>query len=116
MDTLDLSEISDDVALEQLGARLSRYRLNRTLTQAHLAHEAGLSRKTVSKAELGQPIDLISLVRILRALKLNSSLDGLLPPEPESPLRVAAQELTLRRRARPRASDGKKDVNRPWPD
>jgi transcriptional regulator with XRE-family HTH domain len=114
MDMIDLSESGDESVLAQLGRRIARYRLNRNMTQAQLAHAGGLSRKTVSRAERGESIDLVSLVRVLRGLNLNTSLDALMPAEPQSPLRVAREIGAQRQRARPGAPTRTSRAGLPW--
>ena len=58
---------SDDAALETLGRRLARHRLNRNLTQAALAAQAGVSTPTVQRIEQGHSSQAANLIRILRA-------------------------------------------------
>lgn len=90
-------ESNDEAALQALGQRLARHRLNRNQTQEALAREAGVARVTVSKAENGRVIDTQSLLRILRALGL--SLDVLAPEPRISPVALARAEGRVRERA-----------------
>jgi transcriptional regulator with XRE-family HTH domain len=94
---------SDTAILKDIGERLSRVRLDRDRTQAELARAAGVSRRTVSKAENGHVIDSQSLVRILRALDLLAGLDTLIPAPRVSPVALARD----RGRVRERASGGR---------
>lgn len=96
---LDLT-LDDQTILEELGARLARYRLNRNLKQEALADQAGVSRATVARLEKGSPTSLTNLIRILRALNLLENLDALLPEPPLSPI----QQLRTKKRQRRRAS------------
>ena len=50
---------------------LRRIRLSRALTQTELAHEAGVSRNTIARAELGFPLRVTSLRKIARALDVS---------------------------------------------
>lgn len=95
--------MSDEVILQTLGERLARYRLDRNLTQEAVAHEAGVARRTVSRAENGHPVDTQNLIRILRALGLLERLDDFLPERRPSPLALA--EGRGRQRARARSDD-----------
>lgn len=90
---------SDEVVLRVVGERLARLRLERNLTQAQLAREAGLAQRTVTRIEAGGPATLASLVRILRALNVIDSLNQFLPPPVPSPIEALERWGKQRRRA-----------------
>jgi len=94
------SSASDARLLQILGERISQRRLQRNRSQAHLATEAGGSKRTVERVEAGGSIQLSNFIRILRALDLLDGLDALLPEPLPSPL----QQLKLQGRKRQRAS------------
>lgn len=81
-----LGQHSDEAVLAELGTRLSTVRLSRDLTQAQLAHDAGVSKSTVERIEAGQSAQLTSFIRILRALGLLASLEVALPPPQPGPM------------------------------
>jgi putative transcriptional regulator len=91
--------------LGELGKRLARLRLQRNLTQRQLADEAGVDRKAVLRLEAGEPVQLITLVRVLRALGRLASLDGLLASAQPSPIELLELHGRARQRARPRARE-----------
>lgn len=101
------SEMSDRAILKELGLRISRYRLNRNMTQSALAIESGISRATVQRVERGASIQLSKLVRILRVLNLITNMDSFVPEPPVSPL----QQLEMRGKTRQRAPSLEKDDN-----
>ena len=90
---------TDQAILAELGARLSRYRLERNLTQAALAQEAGVSRSTVEKIESGAVVALDSFIRILRVLGLVSRLDSVIAEPPPSPMDRLRRSGARRQRA-----------------
>ena len=92
-------EPTDRLLLEQLGDRLSAHRLNRNLTQADLAREAGISKSTVERLESGQSSQLSSLLRVLRVLDLLPGLEQLVPPLPPSPVEQWRHRRPRRQRA-----------------
>lgn len=115
----DFSLMGDDAVLAALGERLARYRLNANRSQAEVAREAGVSRRTLSKLENGHVIDSRSLVRLLRALGLLDELARLVPPPRPSPVALAESQGRVRERASGRR---KQDEQEPdsgewrWPD
>jgi transcriptional regulator with XRE-family HTH domain len=94
-------QLTDAAILRELGARLAATRLGRNLTQAALAEQAGVSKRTLERLESGEvATQLAGFVRVCRALGLTERL-GLLVPEPvPSPL----AQLKLQGRQRRRAS------------
>ena len=93
------SQLSDTACLHALGERLARLRLNRNQTQADLAHEAGVSLRTVLRLEQGESVQLTNLLRLLRALDLLGNLEALVPEPAESPLQQLKRQGRMRRRA-----------------
>jgi transcriptional regulator with XRE-family HTH domain len=77
---------TDETILADLGARLSTVRLSYDLTQAQLAHNAGVSKRTVERIEAGQSTQLTSFIRILRGLNLLDRLEQFLPPPQPGPM------------------------------
>jgi len=91
---------SDDALLKQLGERLLQYRLNKNMTQAALAKEAGVSARTINRIEHGHSTQLSNLIRLLRSLGLLENMDALVPEPAMSPM----QQLKLQGKNRQRGS------------
>ncbi len=89
----------DDAVVAEIGRRVRDWRLRRNVTQADLAHEAGVTRLTVSRLEHGDGSTLTTLARVLRALDLLEHLDRAVPPTPPSPIAAVEREGTRRQRA-----------------
>jgi transcriptional regulator with XRE-family HTH domain len=94
-------QLSDEEALADLGSRLARVRLDRNLTQATLAAEAGVSTSTVKRLEAGGSTQLTNLMRVLRALGLLANLAALVPVPAVRPLEVLERHGGRRQRASP---------------
>lgn len=95
-----------------LCSRIESIRLNRNITQADLAQEAGVSTRTIRRMEQGKGVSLATFIRVLKALKLLERLDILLPPEHVQPIERVQKNVRPRERAsgkRKRDSD-----NTPW--
>ena len=96
------NQVVDEVILRELGERLARVRLERNLTQAGLAEQAGVSKRTVERMEAGGVTQLVNLVRVCRVLDLLERFEALIP-EPVSPV----AQLKQRGKERKRASSSK---------
>ena len=101
-----LDNMTDNALLEELGRRLARRRLDLQLTQAKLAEQAGVSKRTVERMESGAAAQTLSLIRILRVLDLLHGFDQLVPetgPRPMDLLKLKGKER--RRASSSRAAD-----------
>lgn len=95
------TQLTDDVILAELGHRLAQVRLERNLTQAQLALEAGVSKRTIERLEKGSAAtQLSSIIRLCRVLDLLERLELLVPEPVPSPM----AQLQLRGKQRQRAS------------
>jgi transcriptional regulator with XRE-family HTH domain len=95
---------TDNAVLSEIGNRLTQTRLAFNLTQAQLAEQAGVSKRTVERLEAGAVATQLSgFIRVCRVLKLLDHFDSLIPESMPSPI----AELKLRGKQRQRASGGK---------
>lgn len=92
---------SDRAVLKELGRRLRDARLERNLSQAQVAEQAGVGRVTLQRMEAGESPSLINFVRVMRALDLLEGLERLLPTPGPSPIDEFERRGRRRRRARP---------------
>jgi transcriptional regulator with XRE-family HTH domain len=99
--------LTDTAVLQEIGGRLERRRIDVGLTQAQLAEEAGISKRTVERIEAAHSTDFVMLLRVLRVLKLFETLDQLVPELPLSPLML----LKGRGRARKRVGHSRRAPN-----
>ena len=89
--------LADEAIMAMLGERLMQSRVSRGKTQAKLAAEAGVAKRTVERVESGESIQLLTLVRLCRVLGLMDGLDQLVPEQGPSPMAL----LKDKTRARP---------------
>ncbi|GAB3733844.1 helix-turn-helix domain-containing protein [Luteimonas pelagia] len=103
----------DDAAiLAELGARLAGLRLACDRTQADVAAEAGISKRTLERLEGGASTQTVNLVRVLRALDALGGLETALPPAGPGPMQLLRGGGRPRRRASGDASAG--SGRAPW--
>lgn len=105
---------TDQALLGELGDWLGRERLRRNVTQAELAHEAGVSKRTVERLERGESVQLASLLRVLRALGLTQQLRVLLPEATPSPIERLRGKSSSRKRASPARSESPETTAWQW--
>ena len=110
-------DLADVAVLHEIGDRVERRRIDAGLTQAQLAEEAGISKRTVERIEAGHSTDFVMLLRVLRVLKLLGVLDQLVPDLPQSPLTLLKGRGRLRKRVghSRRSPDGTAAPKQPAP-
>ncbi|HWM27695.1 MAG TPA: helix-turn-helix transcriptional regulator [Woeseiaceae bacterium] len=98
------AELTDDTVLQLLGTRIKQHRLEAGMTQAELAGEAGVGKRTLERIEAGEVSGLLTLVRLLRVLKLIEGLDRLVPEIKPGPITQLKTKGKRRKRvAHPRS-------------
>ena len=96
--------LSDEVMLSELGRRIARIRVERGYTQAVLAEQAGISKRTLERLEAGASCQLNSFIRVLRVLGLLGGLEQLLPAARPGPMALLHGKGKQPQRARPSSS------------
>ncbi len=95
---MNIENQSSSAIAQILGERLRHARLNQDLTQAQLAANSGVSRKSVLNAEKGQA-QLEVFISIMAALGLTQHLNQFLPVPTISPVQLAKLKGKQRKRA-----------------
>ncbi|MCC7333172.1 MAG: helix-turn-helix transcriptional regulator [Flavobacteriales bacterium] len=86
--------------LELIGKKLQEYRVSKNISQKQLSKITGVSRSRISDIENGSPSSLVSLIEIMRALKILDNIELLIPSVVKSPREVLKETLKKRKRAR----------------
>jgi transcriptional regulator with XRE-family HTH domain len=81
--------------------RLESIRLSRNMTQRQLAKEAGVSPRTIGRLAQGEGVSLDTFIRVLTALKIQQSLESLLPDPTVRPIERVGATAGERKRAHP---------------
>jgi transcriptional regulator with XRE-family HTH domain len=92
------ADLTDDAVLREIGRRLERQRIEAGLTQASLAAQAGVAKRTLERIEAGRSAELVTLLRLLRTLKLVDGVETLVPDPPPSPIALLRHEGKRRQR------------------
>ncbi len=104
--------LADEAILAELGERITRRRLELQLTQAEVAEQAGVGKRTVERIEAGASAQMLSIIRLLRVLDLMPGLEGLIPDAGPRPMDLLKRKGKLRQRASKRKSENR--VEEPW--
>ncbi|MBW6511080.1 MAG: helix-turn-helix domain-containing protein [Desulfuromonadaceae bacterium] len=107
---------SDKTVLEEIGHRLSRLRIERGRTQASLAREAGVSKRTVERIEAGESTQSSTLVRVMRALDILDALYAAIPSSGPRPMNLLKLHGKERQRASSKTQKNPVDDNWQWGD
>lgn len=92
--------LGDEAILSELGHALAERRIGMGLTQAELAKQAGIGKRTVERIEGGNSCQTSALIRVLRVLGLQDQLRQLIPSSGPSPIAL----LKLKKKERKRVS------------
>lgn len=92
--------VNEKAWLAEVGERVARLRIDLGLSQAALAEQAGIGKRTLERLESGHSVQLSNFLRVLRVLGRLEGLEGLLPEGGPRPMDL----LKLRGRERQRAS------------
>lgn len=93
-------ELTDAAVLKELGERIAWARIEQNRTQAALAEEAGVSKRTIERLESGEVATQLSgFLRVCRVLGLLDRLENFLPEAGASPMAQLKQAGRRRQRA-----------------
>ena len=104
--------LAEDAILAEIGERIARRRLDLQLTQADVAEQAGVAKRTVERIEAGASAQMSSIIRILRVLDLLPGLDRMIPEAGPRPMNLLKQKGKARQRASRRHRSDRS--NKPW--
>lgn len=106
----------DDRILAELGERIARCRLDLQFTQAMLAEQAGVAKRTVERIEAGASAQMSSMIRILRVLELLPNLDRMIPEAGPRPMDLLKRKGKVRQRASAHRVTEQSDEPWSWDD
>lgn len=109
-------QLTDDAVLSELGQRITHRRLELQYTQADVAEQAGVAKRTVERIEAGGSAQVSTLIRILRALDLLADLNHIIPEAEPGPMDLLKQGSLKRQRASSRPYPRPSDPPWTWND
>ncbi len=101
---IDVTFASSEAIEAAIGEQLRAIRLSGNISQAQLAGQAGVSRRTITRLESGDGTSLDTFIRVVQALGLADHLNSLLPTPEVRPIERVRGRGRERQRARPAAN------------
>ena len=71
--------------ISELGKKVKTYRIMKELSQQDLCDKTGVSKRSISRLELGESVQVDNLFKILIALDLGGNIDMLVPDQTKRP-------------------------------
>jgi transcriptional regulator with XRE-family HTH domain len=81
-----------------VGEKIRAFRLSKNILQEELAEKAGLSLSVLQRLENGQPVKLSTLIKVMKALRLEDWFDTIAPFSTVNPLLMVDDEPRQRAR------------------
>jgi len=104
--------LAEEAILTEIGERIARRRLDLELTQAAVAEQAGIAKRTLERVEAGHSAQMSSLIRILRVLDSLPGLGRMLPEAGPGPMDLLKRKGKVRQRASRRRTSNQPE--KPW--
>jgi transcriptional regulator with XRE-family HTH domain len=105
LNSINWEALADPAIVKEIGKSLKQIRLNKNLSQEHLAISSGLDRTTISRMESGRAATLLTLVQVLRALDRLNILNAFLQEPEISPLILLKIQEKKRKKAYSKKSE-----------
>lgn len=68
-----------------LGERIKLYRISKGLTQQDVENKSGVSKRSISRLEQGESVQMDNFIKVLMALGLGENIDVLIPDMTKRP-------------------------------
>ncbi len=92
-------QTTPEAVITELGMRMAQRRVELGMTQAEMAEQAGVGKRTIERIEAGTDTQLSTLIRLLSVLDLTEHLDHLVPEATVSPMKMLEHQAKPRKRA-----------------
>jgi len=71
--------------IKELGQKIKLYRIMKEMSQQDLEDKTGVSKRSISRLEQGESVQLENLLKVLLALDLGENIDLLVPDQTKRP-------------------------------
>lgn len=91
---------SDKYYIQELGKKIKTYRIMKEMSQQDLEDISGVSKRSISRLEQGESVQLDNLFKILLALDLGDNIELLVPDQTRRPSYYLEKEENRPKRVR----------------
>lgn len=99
---------TEQIIINELGARIKQYRISLNMTQAELAEKCRVSSSTVTRLESGADLKISNYLKILGGLGLLQNLD-ILVPEAQEDFKAIYEKRPVKQRVKHSNTNNKSD-------
>ena len=99
--------------IRELGQRIKLYRVMKDMSQQDLEDKTGVSKRSISRLEQGESVQLETLFKILIALDLGKNIEMLVPDQTKRPSYYLEMQDSKQKRVRRKVAE-KRDFK--WGD
>ena len=71
--------------IKELGQKIKTYRISKDMSQQDLAEKTGVSKRSISRMEQGESVQVDNMFKILLALDLGDNIELLVPDQTKRP-------------------------------
>ena len=93
--------------IRELGQKIKTYRIMKEMSQHDLEDKTGVSRRSISRLEQGESVQVDNLFKILLALELGENIELLVPDQTKRPSFCLEKADDIPERVRKRTEKGK---------
>lgn len=86
--------------IKELGQKIKLYRIMKEMSQQDLEDKTGVSKRSISRLEQGESVQLENLFKILLALDLGENIDLLVPDQTKRPIFYLEKSESKNKRVR----------------
>lgn len=98
--------------IAELGRRIKEYRIMMGITQQDIEEKSGVSKRSVSRLEQGESVQLETLIKIMIALNIGDNIEILVPDQTRRPSHYLEHTETRPQRVRKKS----KSADFQWED
>jgi len=92
--------------IRELGQKIKTYRIMKEMSQQDLEDKSGVSKRSISRLEQGESVQVDNLFKILLALNLGENIDILVPDQTKRPSYYLEKADDKPKRVRKRTEKG----------